>query len=207
MPTPLDEHGQPHPAFSYARVLQRATDELLGLCKGLVVDGQLSDTEVVALHEWLAANPDVAAEWPGSIIAKRMREILADLVVEDSERRDLVDLLGRVAGGDVELITRENRSTEIAFTDPPPALLFDGRWFCLTGRFAYGPRATCEHAISRRGGRVHARVTRSVHYLVIGTFGSRDWLHSTHGTKIKAAVSHGCAIVSERHWAEQIARA
>lgn len=201
MPTPFDDHAQPHPAINLERVLQRSMDELLGVCKGVLVDGVVSEREVVALGEWLSANPHVAVTWPASIITQRLTEILNDAVIDDDERADLQGLLEGIAGGRTELNMRENRSTEIAFTDPPPTVLLGGREFCLTGRFAYGPRTICEEAIRSRGGWAHNNVRRATHYLVIGTFGSRDWLHSTHGTKIQKAVRYECPIVSEEHWA------
>jgi len=33
-------------------------------------------------------------------------------------------------------------------------------------------------------------VVRDLDYLVIGVVGSRDWMHSTHGTKIQKAVEY-----------------
>jgi hypothetical protein len=40
---------------------------------------------------------------------------------------------------------------------------------------------------------------------VIGSIGSRDWIHSTHGRKIETAVAmrergHSIALVGEEHW-------
>ena len=46
-------------------------------------------------------------------------------------------------------------------------------------------------------------------FLIVGTFGSEEWLHSTHGTKIIRAVElkkEGAplAIISERAWTETL---
>lgn len=47
-------------------------------------------------------------------------------------------------------------------------------------------------------------ITRRTSYLVIGTFGSRDWVHTAFGRKIEKAVSYREAvplrIVAEEHW-------
>ncbi len=49
-------------------------------------------------------------------------------------------------------------------------------------------------------------------YLIIGTFGSRDWVHTSFGCKIQKAVEYrsdgsGLAIVGEEYWAECVSTA
>jgi hypothetical protein len=61
----------------------------------------------------------------------------------------------------------------------------------FTGKFAFGPRRVCEAAVEALGGRAGSSVTRVTNYLVIGTFGSRDWIHTSHGRKIEQAVNTG----------------
>jgi hypothetical protein len=46
-------------------------------------------------------------------------------------------------------------------------------------------------------------------YVVIGTFGSRDWVHTSFGRKIEKAVDYRTkgyplAIITEDHWAAQL---
>jgi NAD-dependent DNA ligase len=201
----LDEHGQPNPALGRERVLLRSIDELLGLCKGVVCDGVVNDVEVVAFHEWLSANQQIANIWPASSIADRLRAALADGIIEEVERQELKEIMEAVAGGVGELITRDNRSIRSAFTDPAPTVFFEDHAFCFSGRFAYGPRIRCEKAVSDRGGYIHETVLKDTQYLVIGTFGSRDWLHSTHGNKIKKAVEKGvCSTISEDVFVEAL---
>ncbi|ERL01426.1 hypothetical protein O999_06660 [Pseudomonas putida LF54] len=48
-------------------------------------------------------------------------------------------------------------------------------------------------------------MSKKIHYLVIGSIGNEQWLHSSYGTKIKKAVEireagANIAIVSEAHW-------
>lgn len=54
----------------------------------------------------------------------------------------------------------------------------------FTGKFAYGTRADCEREVSDRGSLCELTVTRRTSFLVIGTFGSEDWAHSSYGRKI-----------------------
>jgi hypothetical protein len=55
-------------------------------------------------------------------------------------------------------------------------------------------------------------LTKRTHYLVIGTFGSRDWVHTSFGRKIQKAMEyHGSGrypiVVGEDHWATCVQRA
>jgi NAD-dependent DNA ligase len=86
---------------------------------------------------------------------------------------------------------------------------FPQRHFCLTGRFIYGTRTQCEEAITARGGIVQKKPTSETAYLVLGIFGSTDWMHSTHGRKIEAAIDlekrgHSIAIVAEEQWIKSL---
>lgn len=78
--------------------------------------------------------------------------------------------------------------------------------FVFTGKFAFGPRAECQRQAVARGGLCEENVTQRTTYLIIGTFGSRDWVHTPFGRKIEKAVKYreaglGVAIVAEEHWA------
>ena len=96
-----------------------------------------------------------------------------------------------------------------AFSREMSAGFFKNQCFCLTGKFMMGPRANHEFEIKDRGGITHANVTEETNYLVIGSMGSTDWLHSTFGRKIEKAVSlaergHPIALISEEHWADHL---
>jgi NAD-dependent DNA ligase len=124
------------------------------------------------------------------------------------ERADLFNLLREVVGQKADLIS-SNRSTVLPFTEPAPPIFFTDQHFCLTGRFAWGPRAHCETEIKSRGGRTQPNVNQQTNFLTIGTIGSSDWLHSTHSRKIEHAVdlaarNHPIAIVSEEHWVDHL---
>jgi len=78
--------------------------------------------------------------------------------------------------------------------------------YVFTGQFAYGTRADCGREAISRGARVERDITRRTTFLVIGTFGSRDWAQTSFGRKIKRAVElrdsgFALRIVGEDHWA------
>ena len=75
------------------RRLAKSVQTLMGIVTGLIADEQLSDKEIFFLRTWLSENVDVASAWPGSVIWARLDRVLADGVVEEVERAELVDLL------------------------------------------------------------------------------------------------------------------
>ena len=47
--TGTDDHGQPDAAINVERRVRRDMAEMLGLCKGVLVDGEVSEEEAFAL--------------------------------------------------------------------------------------------------------------------------------------------------------------
>jgi hypothetical protein len=212
--TPLDADGQPlSRRLNAARLSDRAVDELIGLCRGVEVDGAVSTTEAEFLREWIECNRAHAGHRPANILYARLTEMLVDDVLDPMEERELLELLHDIVGGGLPVMERvASYSSTLPLCAPPPAISFPGRRFCMTGKFVFGTRKQCEAAIMQLGGETQSTPTSSTSFLVIGAIGSRDWIHSTHGRKIEAAVKlreqgTRLAIVSEEHWAKHVMQA
>lgn len=204
----LDAHGQPVAQYCAPRIADRAIDELIGICKGLLSDQMLTTEEVHFLTSWLNANQQAADVWPANAIICRINQILDDKIITAEEREDLLTLLQEIVG-QTNNSAATNNSTALPLTKPAPPIFFRDHTFCLTGRFALGPRVNIEYEIHERGGRVETNVTANTHFLLIGEIGSRDWLHSTHGRKIEKAVAYAerglpISIICEEHWADHL---
>lgn len=203
----LDGQGQPLNRFyRSAAVEARQVDELIGLVKGVLADGIICQGEIEFLLKWLEANRSVRNEWPACALYPRIAAALADGHVDAEEEAELMSLLLATVGG-IKLPAEgaTSASTQLPLCDPPPDVMFDGMAFCFTGKFAAGTRSWCETQVSSRGGTALGSINKKLNFLVIGDIGSRDWLHSTHGTKIKKAIEYRDAgvplhIISERHW-------
>ena len=189
--------------------IERDISEMLGLAKGILADGCISSDEVHAIRTWIIAHPDVCKIWPGDILAMRLQRIFKDGKVSQGEREDLHELLRELVGGKVGIIGTENAATLLPFDKPLPKLSFPNHTFVLTGKFAFGPRNECERFTQGAGGSCRNSVTRDVNYLLIGTFASRDWIHTSYGRKIEKAVAYrergnSIAIIGEDHWATSL---
>lgn len=205
----LDKDGQPHHAFNWHRNLKKSLESLLGICRGIVVDGVVNENEIVFLDTWLKENTEIAKCWPSDVLAARVRSILADGRVTAEEAADLTDTIAQIIGGTTyDIGTVSGMATRLPIDDVK-RLQFRNALFCLTGKFIYGTRRKCEEAIIDRGGQTADTVTKGLDYLVIGTLASRDWAHTSHGRKIERAIEYRrngsrLVIISEEIWTRHI---
>lgn len=192
-----------------SREVTKAVEHLLGICTGFLADNELQDAEIRYLDQWLTQHHDVTTTWPGSVIASRIRDVLADGIITEDERKHLHATLAGIVGFQFpETGCAESGVTDIPFDDDP-SIWFDGRSFCFTGNFLYGTRATCERAILDRGSIVRDSISRNLEYLVVGSLIEPSWAHTSYGRKIEKAIDYinkgyGIAIVSERQWTQAL---
>jgi len=205
-----DDDGQPlNRNYNKARLTDRTIDELIGICKGIIFDGNVSVEEAISLSRWLEANKDYTDTWPVNILSARIETVLSDNVIDENERKELFDLLNDLTGEKpiIEKIT--SMSTKLPIDTVMPEITFKNRIFCFTGKFVYGTRNDCENEVFQRKGSIQKAPSLSTNYLVIGIIGSTDWIHSTHGRKIEAVVQlrdrgKPISIVSEEHWTKYL---
>jgi NAD-dependent DNA ligase len=203
----FDPDGQPLSlAWNFQRRLDAGIDELIGLIRGIVADGVVTDSEAAALAAWVLKHHEIASDWPVNVLVRRLNRIYADGLADEDEREDLKALLLEIIGdSDDPLVTP---SATLPLSKPAPEVIFDQNVFVFTGKFAYGPRRVCEAEVLTRGGQVGNYVTLQTSYLVIGSVGSRDWIHSSWGRKVEKAMEYTdlcpIAIVSEQHWASYL---
>ena len=206
-----DEHGQlAAGAVRRCGREDRTVHEIIGIARGLIADGVVNQMEAEFLRQWLDENMHHAVDvWPVNVINRRIREVFADGVVDAEERAALLEVLSQCVGGAAVVKNAGSLSTTLPLDNPAPVVEFSSHTFCFTGEFAFGTRRSCMQQVEERGGLVIDTVSKKLDYLVIGLIGSRDWLHSTHGTKIRKAVEYrdkgrGLAIVGEDHWANHL---
>lgn len=197
------------------RPMSRFSDEdsvlhrLGGIAHGLVADDRLNDTEIRVLHNWLEQHAHMQEIWPFSRVIRRVRAVLEDGHVTESERADLLKILKDLNGSAFEEEgTVGGMSTRLFSADMPQEidLVFPKRSFVLTGKFAYGPRERCSEEIISRGGIVAGTISKKVDYLVVGALSSRDWINEAYGLKIRRAIElreqgHAIVVVNEEVWA------
>jgi hypothetical protein len=208
-----NSNDDPHPNIgriltSERRVATRNMDELIGMCRMVLADGHVDDAEANFLLNWIESHYHAKDVWPGNMLYERLSHAMVQGHIDPTEESELLEVLGKVAGGP-PVMSQPSVSGAIPFDNPPPQIVYQNQRFVLTGQFAYGPRKRVEDVIESRGGECTESVSKKCGYLIVGTFGSEEWLHSNFGTKIAKAVEMKVAgkqirIVSEQHWTESL---
>ena len=212
---PASERIRQEPPAHYTLRQQqdRAADELVGLCRGMLSDGAVTLQEAAFLKDWIKRNAIYAAVFPFDIVYRELQYALFDGVFDGDEERDLLSTLLNLVG-DEHGSSRSHSpslSSALPLCNPPPAISFEGRMFVVTGTFAYGTRREAVEALEVRGALASGTISKKVNFLVIGEIGSQAWRHSSYGRKIEAAVALREAgvpirIVSEPYWLEALAQ-
>ena len=199
--------GAPGPNICKSRVARRSMDELLGLAKGMLADGRIVQQEAEYLLKWLEANYEIADRWPANVLLDRLTLFLEDGLLDRDEEKDLLDILRQFTG---ELPLHDAYApapTTLPLDQPPPPVEHEGRAFCFTGTFVFGPRKEVEAAAKELGAVIKRDVIKALDYLVIGSLATKDWIHANFGRKIEKAVKYkgqgaSIKIVHEDHWAQ-----
>lgn len=189
--------------FGRERISDRQVDELIGIARGLCADNVLNEAEVEFLEKWLAANVGITGHPVVATLYERVRDILADDVVDQHERADLLDTLSAFSDITFEL-GEVMKPGSLPLCSPAPDLSFAGKNYCFTGTFNFGGRRDCHAAVELRGAAAGS-LTRRTDYLVIGAYATESWKHSSFGRKIEQACEMRdsgipISILSEDHW-------
>lgn len=193
--------------FHRARIDRRSADALVGITAGLTADGKINQLEAEFLKTWIETHLLQLEDPVVNILYQRLAAMLSDGFLDEEESIELLETLHQFAGlpiGAPQLVTRVS---SLPLNDPAPDLDWLNRVFLFTGIMAYGPRKDCESLVVERGGVIGNSVSKKIHFLVVGSVGNDQWLHSSYGTKIKKAVelrNSGVpiAIISEKHWTQ-----
>jgi len=186
------------------RNLTKSMQTLLGICTGIAADNHINDHEVHFLKSWLIENEEITGEWPGSVIAVRVSQILRDGFISEEERSHLLQTLKEITGNYfTDTGSAQAEISGIPFDTMP--LIFSEKVFCFTGSFIFGTRNECRRVTEKMGALTADTMTKKVDYLVIGAIGSPDWAHESFGHKIAQAMqlkakNHPVSIIAEKHW-------
>jgi hypothetical protein len=156
----------------------------------MLADDSINEREALFLSTWLRNRPSALTGWPGAELFSLCERML-DCPLDGAEvRAELRDLIGRIIGGSVvETGACGGVVTQVVFDDletlPAP-----GATVCLTGTFVGVSRRELEERLAWLGYRIAKNsLSASVEMLVVGAAASKDWVSSSYGRKIEAALS------------------
>ena len=182
--------------FYKGRIEDRVIDELIGLSHGVVLDGVVNKAEVEGLHKWLVANKELVDNDIINNLFLRVETILKDDDVDEDEAKELLEILIKYSGSDFE-IGELLKPTTLPLDNPQPEITFKDKVFCFTGTFIFGTRKECLLSIKEKGAIGINYISGDLDYLIIGSYATDAWIHSTYGRKIEEAMnlkSSGCKL-------------
>ncbi|MEV3833537.1 BRCT domain-containing protein [Aeromonas allosaccharophila] len=177
---------------------------LLGFLQGISADSNIVEREVIALNALLLKHRALLASWPGSLLFNRLNDILADGEITEEEREDLLELVKQISG---QRFTESGLATGMAteFFADGSVMSLNGKVVCFTGKFLSDTRFNLEQQAKALGASPVKGVTTHLNVLVIGSLASRDWMFTSHGRKIEAAIKakekgQDIQIINEEDW-------
>lgn len=201
----MEENNNTH-GYNYDRITDRAMDELIGICRGMLFDGSIVHDEVINLHKWMHTNPATARHPLGNALFNLLNTIIQSDQFTDKDELAIINQIVALTGAAEINAEGNNASTTLPFCENPPAeIMINGHHFALTGNFTQLKRKDLEKLITDNGGKIKKNANNNCDYLVIGEIGSGAWAHSSFGRKIEEAVKTRndggvIAIVSEAHF-------
>lgn len=189
-------------------IKDRNIDELIGISRGLTADENINQLEAEFLRDWILNhfNFDELDRYPLNTLFDRLEDMLSDDNLDKYEAIELLNMLKSFTGDKPIVDEVSSMSSTLPLCSPAPEIKLEGCTFCLTGSFTIGTRGVVENMIKEQGGYVKKSPTLKTDYLIIGLLGSDEWMHSSYGRKIEAAVelrdvrNTTMKIVTEEHF-------
>ena len=88
--------NRPYFRFTGKGRLEKSINSLLGLLEGIAIDGKVTPGEVSMLRIWLEDHLDVVQRHPFNELVPAVAAAVADGVLDDEERQDLLWLCERL---------------------------------------------------------------------------------------------------------------
>lgn len=191
--------------FNRGKIEDRQVDTLIGLSKGLIADGIVNQAEAEFLHTWLVQSRQSSNNPIIINLLEKIDVMLSDGVLDSDESQELLAILRKLSGEESEF-GELAKTSSLPIDEPAPKVIYEGHTFLFTGTCAYGTRKECQLATEKIGGLLAKSVTKSLNYLVLGTYVSESWIHENFGRKIEKAMGYRdgglpLAIITEEHWA------
>ncbi|HDZ72486.1 MAG TPA: hypothetical protein ENH55_06840 [Aurantimonas coralicida] len=166
-------------------------NEFYGFCAGIACDNVITPHEVEKLIDRVWRSDILLDDRRVASMAKTVSFAIADGRITPDESEDICDWITRLVGdsaADTGVATFGNVGVIDGALDDPAEVVFEGRMFVLTGKFAIGPRKAVARMIAERGGGWKNAVCRKTDYLAVAASASRDWRHTHEGLKIMRAM-------------------
>ena len=163
--------------------------ELQGIITGIVSDEKINNEEIFYLNNWIEKHSNLKTRWPYDEIEALLTKILADNIVTNEERMELLKFLSDFDSQNNKK-TDEKNSTLSSVCVVDPVIEFSGKFFCCTGEFRKYERKNISKIISDFGGNYINTISKKTDYLIVGAAGNPCWAYACYGRKIEQVMKN-----------------
>ena len=153
----------PTSAITRGRRSERTTDELIGICRGILADGAVSHPEAAFLSGWIERNSHFVDTYPFNHLLEHLHHALAHGVLDSHDESDLLETLSKFIGGEAhgQLESQSaSLSSALPLDEPEPTPIEFASIFAVTGTFKFGPRGIVVSNIHVHGGTVATAISK-----------------------------------------------
>jgi len=161
--------------------IMKVIKEFQGLVTAVVLDREISDSEIDLLYQWREYRSKFLVRYPLTQFNTLLDSIAPEARYSDGFKNQIFSFIDKFA------LHFDHKRIEGIF-DYPETIPFSNMIFVLTGKFQSCQKKDIAAKITERGGIVNDSVTLSTHYLIVGNEGSQNYSFGSFGSKIKKAL-------------------
>lgn len=182
--------------FSYYKTFSSDLQILNGILHGIMADGELLDSEIYSLANWLENNKHLSTYFPYDNILSIVGEVLEDSKIDEEERillksyfKDFIFINSEEIQTQLESETVE-KSRKISYYNKVSKVDIIESQFCFTGVSSRNiSRDKIKEVILEYGGKYVDNISTKTKYLIVGDKGNPAWAFAAYGRKIEKAIN------------------
>ena len=163
-------------------------NELLAYLQGVNADNVINLQEAQELANWIDNHPQHHAQWPVPDIKPRLADALADGNISPEESADLSRIFAAVTGCEFHTTGVPGGLSAWSMLEDRDQVAINNATIAFTGTFTLGNRNTLHAIAQEHGAIVKTGISKKLDYLFVGSILTPDWMFTSHGRKIQAAL-------------------
>ncbi|MFC5548553.1 BRCT domain-containing protein [Massilia aerilata] len=164
---------------------------LHGLMGGIAADGEINETELRGLADWLYEHEHLKTRWPYEEVESVITTVLRDKTIMASSHELLLNFFAEFTAisESRSVATSHKALSTTAVCAVCPDVTFEGKVFGFTGSSAKYSRDELREIVEGLGATFTNSVSKKLDYLIIGADGNPCWAYACYGRKVEMAVA------------------
>jgi NAD-dependent DNA ligase len=164
---------------------------LHGLIGAIAADGEITESELRGLADWLYEHEHLKACWPYDEVESLITKVLRAKTISAADHQGLMSFFSEFTAVSERCGEGSSHKT---LTSPTlcavcPEVIFEGKVFAFTGSSTKYSREEFKKIVENLGGIVANSVSKKLDYLIIGADGNPCWAYACYGRKVEMVVA------------------